>query len=836
MNESDRSMKSLSLNGTWLAKQAGENETVPGTVPGCIHTDLLAAGKINDPFYRTQEFDSYWVGETDWEYSRRFEVTDELLAHAKVTLVCHGLDTLATIHVNGMEIGRTDNMFRRYEFDILNSLTSGSNSISIRFASALNYTIRKEAERHLPGWNSGEKIGYHGYIRKEQCNFGWDWGIRTVTCGIWRDIELVASNGVRLDDVHIGQEHGIGGTVKLTVNVQANSSGERELLSTVRLRFEGETVAESNAPVCAGTSTMKLSVPEPQLWWPNNMGEQPLYDVDVTLEDATGIEVDRWTRRIGLRTLHLDRHTDEWGESFQFVVNDVPFFAKGANWIPADAYNNRVTPERYRDLVSSSADVNMNMLRVWGGGLYEEDVFYDLCDEYGICVWQDFMFACFTYPTFDDAFMATVEQEAIDNVRRLRHHASLALWCGNNELEQGLVDVEWTDVSMSWEDYSKLYDTMLPRIVAEHDGQTDYWPASPHTPGMDRADHSNPARGDAHLWDVWHGLKPFEWYRTCEHRFNSEFGFQSFPEPKTTHSYTEHQDRNITSFVMEHHQRSGIGNSIIMHYMLNWFRLPVGFEATLWTSQILQGMAMKYAVEHWRRSMPRGMGTIFWQLNDMWPVASWASIDYHHRWKALHFMARRFFAPLLVSGLEDVDKGTVEIHLTSDALLPRDVTLQWHITDASGNEIEAGEQEVQTGSNANRLAHTLHLKHLLDEHGPRDLIVWLEAYEQKKLLSENLVLFARPKHLELSREPGTTARVSANGGDAGFVVTMTTKQAALWTWIELADSDFRAHDNFVHLRPGTSVNLEVMPSETMTAAALQKRLVVRSLIDLSQER
>ncbi|MFW6292968.1 MAG: glycoside hydrolase family 2 protein, partial [Spirochaetota bacterium] len=281
-------------------------------------------------------------------------------------------------------------------------------------------------------------------------------------------------------------------------------------------------------------------------------------------------------------------------------------------------------------------------------------------------------------------------------------------------------------------------------------------------------------------------------------------------------------------------QRSGIGNSTIMHYMLDWFRLPVGFDATLWTSQILQGMAIKYAVEHWRRSMPRGMGTLYWQLNDTWPVASWASIDYHHRWKALHFMARKFFAPLLVSGLEDADAGTVEIHLTNDATVARNINLKWHITDAAGKKIESGERTVKTAKNANRLAHTLRLKKLLDERGPHDLLVWLAAYDGKELAGENLVTFARPKHLELSRDPGTTAAVKT-GSKGTFVVTLKTKRAALWAWIELAEADFRASDNFVHLRPGASVKLTVTPAQKMTVAQFQKQLVVRSLVDLSRE-
>ncbi len=832
-------MESLSLNGEWTARQAGARPAgkaivVPATVPGCIHTDLLTAGEIKDPYFRTKEFDAYWVGETDWEYRRDFEVSERLLAHERVLLVCRGLDTLATIWVNGQEIGRTDNMFRTYELDVRSALTPGTNAISVVFASALSYTIRKQAERHLPGWNSGDKIGFHGYIRKEQCNFGWDWGIRTVTCGIWRDIGLVAYDEARLADVHVTQEHRPRRKVELRIAVSAHTTGASELFATARVRRRGNVVSEASGALRSGTGTLMLTVANPELWWPNTMGEQPLYEVDVVLQDTSGETLDSWSRRLGLRTLRLDRHKDQWGESFRFVVNGVPFFAKGANWIPADAYNNRVSADRYRDLVESAAVANMNMLRVWGGGLYEEDVFYDLCDEYGICVWQDFMFACYTYPVFDEEFLANVEQEAIDNVRRIRHHASLAVWCGNNELEQGLVGPEWTERTMSWDDYAKLFDNVLPDVVAEYDGQTDYWPGSPHSPRGDRADHRNPTCGDAHLWDVWHGLKPFEWYRTCEHRFNSEFGFQSFPEPRTTYGYTDPEDRNVTSFVMEHHQRSGIGNSTIMHYMLDWFLLPVGFDATLWTSQILQGMAIKYAVEHWRRSMPRGMGTLYWQLNDTWPVASWSSIDYHHRWKALQYMARRFFAPLLLSGLEDAEAGTVEVHLTNDSVKARKLDVQWHITDAKGRRLDTGGKTVRTGKNADRTVHTLRLKDTLKNMGPRDLLIWLEAFDGSTLVAENLVTFARPKHLHLSQDPGVRATVRA-AKRGSFTVTLTSKSAALWSWIELSQTDFRASDNFVHLRPGSPVKITVTPASELSVAELKQQLTVRSLVDLSRE-
>jgi beta-mannosidase len=666
---------------------------------------------------------------------------------------------------------------------------------------------------------------------KSKCSFGWDWGIRTPTCGIWRDIGLAAYSVARLKDVRVSQEH-FDNTVRLTTQIEVERFGHETLQAPVRLSRGASIVFEEVIPIKDESGSVAFDISEPELWWPNGMGDQPLYHVEVNLLSDTGNELDSWTRRIGLRTIKLDRHADEWGESFQFVVNGRSFFAKGANWIPADAYNNRVTPERYQDLIAGAASANMNMLRVWGGGIYEDEAFYDLCDEYGICVWQDFMFACSTYPTYDPDFLANIEREAEENIRRLRTHPSMALWCGNNELEQGLVGPEWNETSMSWQDYSRVFDDMLPRKVAELDGEIDYWPGSPHSPHGDRTDHRNPTCGDAHLWDVWHGLKPFEWYRECEHRFNSEFGFQSFPEPKTTRGYTDPVDRNVTSYVMEHHQRSRSGNSIIMHYMLDWFRLPSGFEETLWASQILQGLAIKYAVEHWRRSMPRGMGTLYWQLNDTWPVASWSSIDYHHRWKALHYMACHFFAPVLVSGVEDLESGTVAIHVTNDLTTPQDLTLKWYVTDAQGLELETGRKEIRTQPQADAMVHVLELESILKLTNERNLLIWLELFRGSGQVSDNLVTFSRPKHLELSMSPEVTADIDESG-DGVYAVTLNCAKAALWVWIELLDSDFRSDRNFLHLRPGSAVTVSVTPSEPLELKSFTDQLKVRSLVDLS---
>lgn len=822
----------LSLNGAWRVRRADSDLSAPATVPGCVHTDLLAAGQIPDPFHRDNEHAVLWIGETDWVYCRTFNVPAELLQMERVLLHCAGLDTLATVTVNGEPVGATDNMFRTWEFDVGHLLRAGENEIEVRFESALNYGQARLAERYIHSWSTdGHKLPGGNWVRKEQCNFGWDWGPKLVTCGIWRDIALLGFSQARLDDVHIQQTHH-GGGVRLDCRVKAEVVHADSLSVNVAVSYSGEAVGEATIPLGDGQGDAEIEIFNPQLWWPRDLGAQPLYDVRITLSDEAGTVLDSAERRIGLRTLRLVRQPDEWGESFHFEANGVPFFAKGANWIPADVFQNRVTPTQYCMLLEAAAAVHMNMMRVWGGGIYEQDEFYDLCDELGICVWQDFMFGCATYPVFDDAFLASVEVEAAQNVRRLRHHACLALWCGNNELEQGLVGDEWTDTTMSWADYSRLYDQRLADLVALLDPQTDYWPGSPHSPLGNRLDWNNPRWGDAHIWNVWHELEPFEFYRTCMHRFNSEFGFQSFPEPRTVAGYTLPADRNITSYVMEHHQRSGIGNSVIMHYMLSWFRLPTAFDNTLWLSQVLQGMAIKYAVEHWRRTRPRGMGTLYWQLNDCWPVASWSSIDYHGRWKALHYMARRFFAPVILSGIEDADAGTVALHLTNDGRQSIPGTVSWQLTTVEGRPLDAGQFPATAPALADALLTTLDIRSSLDNVGVRDALLWLDFSVDGEVMAENLVLLARPKHLEL-QPPALTVSVTqvaaAEPGENEYEVTITAKAPALWTWLTLADRDATFSDNFFHMRPDHPKRVTVRTAAML--AEIERGLTVQSLID-----
>ena len=825
-------MKHFDLCGAWTAQKKGETEIIAAIVPGCIHTDLLHAEKIEDPYYRDNEGQQMWIGESDWVYSRNFNVEQEFLNSSHILLHCDGLDTLATITLNGKEIGKTDNQFRTWEFDVKPYVQLGENTIKVCFESTIPYITSKQQERYLNLTGVGHhRIDGSNYIRKSQCNYGWDWGPMCATAGIWRPIELRAFETARLEDVHITQDHSEENEVGLTLALKIEESGAAELTVRVSVLYEGELVCESDASVQNGTAEAQVIVADPKLWWPNGMGAQPLYDVNVELFEQDAC-LDSNSKRIGLRTLELDRHPDEWGESFQFVANGKPFFAKGANWIPADTFVTSVTEEWYEYLIKSAADVHMNMLRVWGGGIYEDDVFYELCDRYGICIWQDFMFACSAYPAFDDVYMANVKIEAEDNVKRLRHHPCIALWCGNNELEQipGMIgEAEDTGV-MNWDEYKALFDVLLPEVVQQYDPERSYWPSSPHSPLGERKDWINPKWGDAHLWEVWHGRQPFEWYQTCEHRFNSEFGFQSFPEPAVVNSYTLPEDRNITSYIMEWHQRSQIGNDAILQYMLSWFKLPTSFDNLLWLSQVLQGLGMKYAVEHWRRSMPRGMGTLYWQINDCWPVASWSSIDYPGNWKALHYMARDFFAPLLISALEDPKAGTVEVHVTSDLLEKTSGSIHWTLTDPSGKVLAENTLGCSTiAASADTKACELKFADHLKAHGNRQLLVWLELIVDEKVASQDLVTFIRPKHLEL-QEPGLAATLK-EVGNGDFIATVTAQRPALWVWPDLPGVHASYSNRFFHLRPGQAVEVSIHPEQPMTLKELRETLTLLSLTD-----
>ncbi len=824
----------ISLNGKWNLQKHGSRETIPATVPGCVHIDLLAAKKIDDPFVGDNEDKLRWIYRESWIYSRKFEVDRDYLNSERLLLCCEGLDTVAKIYINGKLIASTDNMFRKWEFDVRGVVQSGKNEIRICFDSPIDYIQDKQKIRKIDYPSAPHQVPSGSLIRKEPCSFGWDWGPCLATCGIWRPIYLIAINTARLSDIMVMQDHSNQKNVKLKINVELEEVSSAKISTKATLTFNGTIVGQQLHHVSGERGEFNIDVKNPQLWWPRNMGHQNLYELAVEIFDERGEAIDCKRFRIGLRTLKLIREKDRWGESFYFQVNGVPFFAKGANWVPADAIAARLTPEKYKQLLSSAAEANMNMIRVWGGGFYEPDIFYDLCDELGLCVWQDFMFACAPYPLEDEEFVKNAMVEMEQNVCRLRHHACLALWCGNNEIESCGFAAEKADAGhMSLKLYRLFFEKMIPDMLASLAPQHSYWPGSPYKEAGECYNPDvwpdNPDRGDAHIWSVWHGRKPFEFYRTSEHRFVSEFGFQSFPEPATVSTFTKPTERNITSYVMEHHQRSGIGNTVIMQYMLNWFRMPKDFNSTLWASQILQALAMKYACEHWRRSMHRSMGALIWQLNDTWPGASWSGIDYFGQWKAMHFSARRFFAPLMVSAVEDLKSGKVQAHVTSDLLEPVKCSLQWKLTNLEGKLLRKGQQYILAKSGQNTPAAELNFNNELEKTGPRNMLLWLELSAENQPVSQNLVLFARPKHLELL-DPQISCNVKSEE-NGGFLVTLESQKPALWGWLEIIGMHLKCSDNFINLEPGKVVRITVKPDKSMTIRQFVRRLKVRSLFD-----
>ena len=814
-----------SLTGTWEVRRVGEKGWFPATVPGVVHLDLLAAGRIPDPFVADNELQVQWVAEADWEYRRRFTVEPSLLAHDRVLLECEGLDTLATVLVNGEEVGRGENMYLRCRFEVKEVLQEGHNRLLVRFASPVKYARRRL--RRDPLLNPAHSIPGAPYVRKSPCQWGWDWGPKLPPTGIWRDIRLAGYTTARLENVHLRQEHHRNGTVTIRAKVTVDRWKAVPLRARLRVTAPDGEVLTDEVRIRSDRQVghLMVNVARPRLWWPNGYGEQPLYRAEVELYEGEELR-DREEKRLGLRTLRLQRKKDYYGESFTFLVNGVPIFCKGANWIPADSFPPRVTSEHYRHLLGSAAAAHMNMLRVWGGGYYEDERFYDLCDELGILIWQDFMFSCSVYPG-DEEFVENVRREVVDNIRRIRHHPCLALWCGNNELEWGWVEWGWSQgmTEKHRQDYDRMFHHLLPEIVAAEDPDTPYWPSSPSS-NLPFQNPNAEERGDGHYWEVWHGRVPFTEYRKHYFRFQSEFGFQSLPPLETVAAFAEEKDWNMTSYILEHHQRHPAGNGLIIYYLTQNFRLPKDFPALCYLSQVLQAEAIRYGVEHWRRNRHRVSGTLYWQLNDCWPVVSWSSIDYFGRWKALHYAAKRFFAPVLLSAEEkDV---RVDLHLTNDRLEPFRGEVRWSLETLEGEVFTQDALKVEVPPECNRRVVELHLGRPKPAEDGRGMVLVYELWAGRKRLSLGLVTFVPNKHLELP-DPGL--RVSVREREDHLAVTVAAQRLARFVWLHAPGLDLPWSDNYFDLPAGRQRTVTVPKVEGWTASRLKQALRVRSLVD-----
>ena len=793
----------VNLGGAWRMREADSETWHSAHVPGSVYADLMADGTMPDPFWRENELDAFERMKKDYVYQRAFTVTEAQLAHTHVELVCEGLDTLAHVSLNGCEIAFADNMHITWVWNVKEQLHAGENTLEIRFDSPILYCAKKAEE--APGWESSDATPGFRHLRKAHCMFGWDWGPRLPDAGIWRPIFLRTWDTARLENALMLQAHHDG---VVDVTIRPEIAGESAWSAEI-------TAPDGEVIIIPETTAAEqvITIEHPQLWWPNGLGKQPLYRVTVRL--ATG---DTRTWRIGLRTMTVSREKDEWGEEFCHVVNGVKVFAMGADYIPEDNILARVTPERTRRLLEDCKAANFNAIRVWGGGYYPDDAFYDICDELGLLVWQDLMYACAFYDLTPD-FERSIRVETHQNVARLRHHASLALICGNNEMEMFMAGANSALINhRTWEfvptyphhitDYVKMFEYILPAIVKETAPQTYWWPASPSSGGnFDAPNDEN--RGDNHYWDVWHGEKPFTEYRKFFFRYASEFGFQSFPCLKSVEQFTLPDDRNIFSRVMERHQRNQAANGKILSYLSQTFRYPNSFDDLLYASQLMQAEAIRYGVEHWRRNRGRCMGAIIWQLNDIWPVASWASIDYYGRWKALHYAAKRFFAPVMISAEEEGElsqnpkineyhpaplEKSFRLNVCNETL--RDVTgeVVWALRTPDGAIVRQNQQTLTIPAmsakwldkvdcaDASLTGHYVSFAFVVDDVA----------------LSEGTCIFCAPKHFEFV-DPRLTVETR------GDTLVVTSHAYAKQVWLESEDADLLLDDNAFDMNPGTKV-------------------------------
>ena len=817
----------------------------PAHVPGVVQTDLFKDGLIPDPFYQDNDTRLQWIGLTDWEYRTTFQADAATLAHDHVDLVFEGLDTYADVYVNDQVALHGDNMFRRWRVSVKSLLKTGPNTLRIVFHSPIESMIPKVKALPyiLPSVttnNTGneENVATAPYTRKAGYQYGWDWGPRYVTEGIWQPIRVETWDALRIENFHVQQE-----TITKTdaaVNAEFNIEAGRSTPASLEVTYgplAGTAFPAVRQSVQLVPGLNRISVPihiaNPKLWYPNGYGTQDRYQFSAVVRTGKDIAANA-ALKTGLRSIELRREVTKTGKSFAFIVNGIPVFAKGADVIPFDSFPNRVTPEIHRQILESARDAHMNMVREWGGGYYESDDFYDICDELGILVWQEFMFGGDMVPGGAD-FQNSVKQEAIEQVTRLRDHPSIVLWCGNNEIETGWVhwgdrqifkeSVSATDREKVWTDYVVLFHGILSGVVAQYAAPVPYWGSSPS------ANFENPpdsqTDGDMHYWQVWHALAPIEMYTQQFPRFMSEYGFQSFPEMRTIRTFAKPEDMDIRSATMQDHQKNHGGNERILSYMLRWYPEPKDFESFVYLSQVLQAEAIKVGAEHLRRQMPNTMGSLYWQLNDCWPVASWASIDYYGRWKALQYYSKRFYDDVIVSPFRH--DGKVDVYVVSDKLQPLNGTIHTRLLDFSGKVLSEKTQDVQIPAQSSAIYFTVDQKELLANADPTKSFLVFDLTVGGQQVSRNLIFFDTMHNLDLPKP--VKIETSLDKSNGGYAVTLRSPALARSVFVSFGDLDVKTEDNYFDLLPGEAVTVKLKTPAAVTLDQLKSGIQVISLTD-----
>ena len=809
------------LHEGWKFRQARLTNWYPATVPGVVHTDLLQNKIIEDPFFRLNERGLQWIDKEDWVYETCFTLAADMMRKENMELVFEGLDTYADVYLNDECILKANNMFRRWSIPVRQYIREENNILKVYFHSpvkidvpkwdALPYQYPASNDQSENGGLFNKKISI--FARKAGYHYGWAWGPRLVTSGIWRPVYIRAWSDLRINDVFIEQKEVGAGRAVIAGHVELDADKDMDgVLVTITDEATGRVLGEWQADLKRGTNrvTVDFVLHKPKLWWSNGLGEPFLYRFRTDII-AGGELLDSKTERVGIRSLKVVHQPDKDGHTFYIELNGRPVFAKGANYIPSDNFLPRVTPENYKRTILDAAGVNMNMLRVWGGGIYENDVFYDLCDEHGIMIWQDFMFACSMYPA-EGALLDNIHQEAVDNVKRLRNHACIALWCGNNECQDAWLGWGWKReierqnkeyADKIWAQYRQQYHVTLPGVVREYAPGTFYWPSSPFA---FEGEMSGTTDGDRHYWSVWHGKAPISDYDSEKSRFFSEYGFQSFPEFESVKRYAPYpEDWDIRSEVMMSHQRGGDhANGLIETYLLNEYKKPRDFRAFLYMNHVLQGDAIKTAIESHRRQMPYNMGTLFWQHNDCWPVASWASRDYYGRWKAQHYYVRKAYDDILISPV--VEGDDLKVYAVSDRLENTSGRLQLQVCQFDGTVVHHWGKSVGISGNDSRVCFSAPLAKLLEGANRGTVYVRVDYTDKSGRVYHNNYCLGKQKDMDY---PKVDLQTEVHSIEGGYEVMVSSDKFARAVCLSVADNESVYSDNYFDVQPKSSVQVQV---------------------------